>query len=458
MGEAERGPASAAGDDPGGMEGAVAQPFAFGSGQFAIEVKDLGPSHEVFGARVGAPRLECPTPPDRYIAQVLEQRHLPLDALRGLAAIGVVLWHYQHFQTVIPHAPVFGTFLALPYGYGYLGVELFFALSGFVFYAKYFDAIANRATGLRKFVALRISRLYPLLLVTTITVAGLQFILLATTGVFWIYHDNTVQSFAVNLLFFQSAISPVGGSFNGPSWSISVEFWLYLGFFLVSVRFRDRHIVPAVIAAIAISARALHVSGQFAPFNQPFLEGLSMFFLGGLIVDAAERVARLGRWKRELIGAGAIVAALLGLALLHLNALHIIDWLTGEPALFFSLGVTPLLILGTVTSPTLARVGSNRVSKWLGEISYGVYMWHVPLQLAVIAVIVEVGVPLDPGSPLFFVGFLAGCLIVAGLGYRLLERPAQQFLRRVWVDSTGAPYPSSSEEGRCSARRITSVR
>src|ERR1700748_3423388 len=113
-----------------------------------------------------------------------------LDALRGIAALSVVIWHWQHFQSFSGGFKQKGTRLSQPffwalkpiYDAGWAAVDLFFALSGFVFFWLYAPAIRERAIGFGKFAWLRFSRLYPLFFVTLIAAAILQVFFHRATG------------------------------------------------------------------------------------------------------------------------------------------------------------------------------------------------------------------------------------------------------------------------------------
>jgi len=120
-----------------------------------------------------------------------------LDALRGLAALTVVFWHWGHFW--FEGAPVDGfsrtmfplyALLAPLYDYGWIAVDMFFVLSGFIFFWKYEAAIGRRSIGPWRFALLRIARLYPLQLLTLILVAGLQAVYRAQFGHAFVYANN----------------------------------------------------------------------------------------------------------------------------------------------------------------------------------------------------------------------------------------------------------------------------
>ena len=104
-----------------------------------------------------------------------------LDALRGAAALAVVFWHWQHFgamgpveqsleRNLQPQYEVFRIF----YDHGWLAVDLFFSLSGFIFFWLYSQTISQHRIGPTRFFILRFSRLYPLHIATLLFVTIAQ--------------------------------------------------------------------------------------------------------------------------------------------------------------------------------------------------------------------------------------------------------------------------------------------
>ena len=122
---------------------------------------------------------------------------LGLELLRFVAAFAVLIWHYQHFAYVADKAvdlartslPLYGLLQPF-YEAGEHGVWLFWCISGYIFFWKYRDAIHDRSTGGWTFFVLRLSRLYPLHLVTLLLVAILQPIYFGLNGYFFVYQDN----------------------------------------------------------------------------------------------------------------------------------------------------------------------------------------------------------------------------------------------------------------------------
>lgn len=105
-------------------------------------------------------------------------RYRVLDVLRAFASLSVVVWHYQHFYfdptmnrvNIEAQEQPFFWALGLFYRRGALAVDLFFVLSGFIFFTMYSKRIAEKAIGGSEFAALRFSRLYPLHFITLVLV------------------------------------------------------------------------------------------------------------------------------------------------------------------------------------------------------------------------------------------------------------------------------------------------
>jgi peptidoglycan/LPS O-acetylase OafA/YrhL len=208
------------------------------------------------------------------------QRFFSLDVLRGFAALTVVFWHWQHFflfgGPVPPTTaqPLHGVFY-LFYGAGWMAVDLFFSLSGFIFFWLYADAITDRRVSARDFFVLRMSRLYPLHLATLLAVALGQRVFLHLTKGYFIFAFNDRYHFLLNLGMIQAWGFERYFSFNAPEWSVSIEVALYLMFFVLCRLMRAR-----LLPVAALSALGFLVVTRFNPLIG---KGMGGFFVGGCV-------------------------------------------------------------------------------------------------------------------------------------------------------------------------------
>ena len=175
-----------------------------------------------------------PTSPHRFVA---------LDSLRGIAALSIAYFHLGGDGLLL--GSTFHSRLSI-------AVDFFFVLSGFVIFASYHERLAQGFSTAR-FMLLRIGRLWPLHVAILLAFVALEFVPLAIgdgSGAFT--GRRTLETLPANLLLLQTYVHPEGMTWNGPSWSISVELGLYLlAALLLS---RVPRMAPFVFAALAIAA------------------------------------------------------------------------------------------------------------------------------------------------------------------------------------------------------------
>jgi peptidoglycan/LPS O-acetylase OafA/YrhL len=203
-----------------------------------------------------------------------------LDVLRGMAALVVVVWHWQHFfnhEQFHPEQQPFYAVLKPLYLGGWQAVDLFFCLSGFVFFWLYSAKIHARQTTAWAFAVRRFSRLYPLYFATLLAVAVAQWVVRARFGHYLVYTANDPYDFGLQLLMASNWGLERGASFNGPAWSVSVEVLLYAVFYWAS---RRGLIQPWHLALFVL----LGYGGTLLPGPGPseIGGGVFSFFMGGL--------------------------------------------------------------------------------------------------------------------------------------------------------------------------------
>jgi peptidoglycan/LPS O-acetylase OafA/YrhL len=359
-----------------------------------------------------------------------------LDSLRGLAALAIVVWHWQHFYAVSGRwaegwqrtAQPFYPLLKPLYDEGWAAVDLFFPLSGFIFFWLYGEAIRERRIGAGRFAWLRFSRLYPLHVATLVSVAVLQFFFLHATGHYFVYDTNDGQHLASGLLMAQQWLPPtLEQSFNGPAWSVSVEVLLYGAFFVLSLA-GFRGFWPALgVAGLGIA---------LMDWNEFIARGVMGFFLGGAVHFLDQAIQRRPDAARiaRLAGLGAIVLWIVVAVEAYLHPLHGLLPPQDNDDLFlllFIFTVSPLTILALALREQVLGASWKRLS-FLGDISYSTYLLHFPMQLVLALAAVHFAL-----APAFFmqgwtlVAFYLVLMAAGTLSYRRFERPLQDLLRKI---------------------------
>jgi len=336
----------------------------------------------------------------------------------------VLLFHYQHFVIYenwpgpwFDVAP--GAFLLQPiYIFGFFAVQVFWSLSGFVFFNAYYERIrAGTLTGGR-FAQNRLARLYPLSIATLVIVAILQYVYLAQHDTFFVYQENNADAFFLQLFMISSWGPGYHYSFNGPVWSVSVEILIYIIFFLL-VRSRLR---PIVIHAIVwpVVVVLLLLGGTL-----PFIWALGFFFAGGI----GYSVSKLASNRRNTMLVAA--AAVLSLVVVLLAARPILVRLfevTTFRTIWLLLALIPALVLLSLWRPKSTLI--NRGAQALGNLTYSSYLLHFPVQLAIVVVFGALGLHVPWMENWFFVIFFAIVLGLSYLCYRFFERPIENRINR----------------------------
>lgn len=351
---------------------------------------------------------------------------LGLELIRFACAMVVLLFHFQHFAMIgdgVASETLPLTALLWPiYRYGSFGVEIFWCISGFIFYWKYADAIHARLVSARTFFWLRFSRLYPLHVVTLLAVAALQPAYAALAGRSFVY-DNSVASFLLQLALADQWFGSRDMSFNGPIWSVSAEVFVYVLFFL-AMRTVGRRLW-LILAAVGMGLFAIGLGGS----SPPLVCG-GFFFAGGA---AAE-------WLRSARAQARPAESRLLAALIFLIATAVLALVAGgtpgqtEVFVYLLAATPPVLFLLAQDMAWLHRW--QRPIQDAGNLTYSTYLIHFPLQLAVAVAALGLGITVPVGEAWFLAAYIAVVLITGRFVFVRFEGPMQDLVRTVALAPT----------------------
>lgn len=345
-----------------------------------------------------------------------------VDFLRGVAAFAVLVWHYKHFYlegvgaTTLadPSTQPFYAVLWPFYQGGYLAVQFFWVVSGFVFSAVYFQEAAFSQRG---FIVNRLARLYPLHFITLLAVAALQFISMTTVGQPQIYAYNDSYHLALNLAFASGWGLEKGFSFNAPIWSVSAEILVYAAFMFLVRSLRQS---VTLSAALAVGLAMLSVQ----PLPAPLVWQCAAFFFTGVCVFHLLKHVQAG----ERRGAVRLIAAMAVMAVVHVLASRAgAVSSTIQLAVIFA-GLT--LLTAYVEQWGVVQRVFRRV-RLFGDLTYSTYLWHVPLQILILICLdlFEAGRAVA-GQPLFFVLYFLTLYAASAASFHRIEKPARAYVRR----------------------------
>jgi peptidoglycan/LPS O-acetylase OafA/YrhL len=355
-----------------------------------------------------------------------------VDILRGFAALSVVVYHViEHFDwTAFPSTGPLLWFRA-----GWMGVDLFFVISGFVIGLSAFSGIDKSGPSQfqRNFFSRRVARIVPLHYLTM-----LVFIVFITPEMlftdFWgnlISHVFFVQNLSINTI----------GAINGPNWSLAAEMQFYVLMLLVApwLRVSRCWVIAAVFIGIAWAWRygvTLFVQPSPELGSYPLwvaaaaqLPGALDEFVAGLLLA---RLVRSEYGARLLAGQMATRVIIFALAVVALTVTMSIYWRYASYwnyplmvvmwrtllALAFAL---VLLFTITINVTGLARKLLSPFY-YLGTISYGIYLWHLPILLSLKKL-----TWISPSTAVIS-GVVLTC-IFASVSWHFFEQPITQRLR-----------------------------
>lgn len=359
-----------------------------------------------------------------------------LTGLRGFAALWVLLYHVW----ALSGAPL----LALPgvealrlshfLSIGWAGVDLFFCLSAFLLvlpYARWRHAGAARPdTG--RYLKRRFIRIYPAYL------AQLA-ILLVLAWLFGIGRMLTPGELVAHLLLWFNIGREWVAPMLGVWFTLPIEFTFYLLLPLLAPLLDRRRWPWLLLAAIAITIvyRVLMfglVAAEPVPVRVIEIErlpGRLDQFVIGMLAGSAFVAATVRGWRPQH-PARWFVAGVLGIALVIAALIVNADtYWDGHPLLFvwhglFSVALVPMLLGAAWSAKPAMVLLANRAMRHLGAISFGVYLWHMPLVLALVPHL-PASWPTSARFWLLLALVLPATLVLAQLSHVLIEQP---FLRR----------------------------
>ncbi|MBV9829171.1 MAG: acyltransferase [Alphaproteobacteria bacterium] len=326
-----------------------------------------------------------------------------IDGLRAVAVLPVVAFHYE-FYRIAPG--------------GYVGVDIFFVISGYLITRIIWDDIAAGTYGIAEFYERRVRRIFPALFFMFVGVLGAAFLLDFPSELADIGKSIVASVLFVSNIYFYA----IGNYFDDNlranpvlhTWSLSVEeqFYILFPILVFAIRYlAPRHQKPILVAATVLSFIAAVVQVLREPTAAFYLVYFRAWelLIGGLLALDIVPVLR-SRWNNEAVaaaGAAAIAAAIL-----------LYDSSTPFPGLAATLpclGAVAILYSGANAATFVARALSLPPIRFVGLISYSLYLWHWPIFVFYTS--------LSYPSRAVKVALAAGAVAAATASWWFVERP-----------------------------------
>ncbi len=357
-----------------------------------------------------------------------------IDVLRGAAALSVVVYHVIEMGQWTSFPTDHGRMV---FRFGWVGVNLFLVISGFVIGLTALGGFHRQGTAFRApFTRRRLARILPLYLLT-----GLVYILLVESSLLQGPTSWLVTQVTSHLLFLHNLSPKTFGTINGPNWSVALEMQFYLAMLWLTPWIARLPAWRMLFGALLLAAlyrwatTLVLVPGVAQPETQHvlsvWLPGVIDHFALGILLARATR-GEAGTWLAERLRPGwgsfalwALLAAVLlraaGYLLLLPGYWEQVTMIVGMP-LLLALGLAAA-VAAAIAFP-YQHSALHRPLRYLGEISYGIYLWHVPVLLSVLQR------KLDWQGPRLLIFVLCATLLLAAFSWHLMEKPAMERVKR----------------------------
>ncbi len=351
-----------------------------------------------------------------------------LTSLRFFAALHVVLYHTAGISfSVLFAIPMMEQLVSI----GNIAVGFFFLLSGFILSYVYLQD--KQTIDVKKFYWSRIARIYPLYLLTLILDTPFLFLSRVHTYGLRSAVIKTSATFLSNILMIQAWYGRLRGIDN-PNWSLCVEALFYFIFPLVGIflwRLRSRTLyLFSFLSWIFVLAILVHLGARTPNLEMIYKNPLLQMplFLAGISVA---RIQLQSKSEGVIRSAGiriALILAALGMIAAIPFLLKVVPVEDLLILLLLPLYAVIILIFSSVKYP-LARILDSTWMVLLGEASYGLYLFHIPVYHVWIALHWEHTQALYPM-------YLAVSILVSIVSFKYFETPM-----RLWLMSKFRPKP-----------------
>jgi peptidoglycan/LPS O-acetylase OafA/YrhL len=366
-----------------------------------------------------------------------KSHYVILDGLRGVAAIVVVMFHIletfsngDHSRQIINH--------------GYLAVDFFFVLSGFVIGYAYDDRWGKMTLG--GFFKRRLIRLHPMIIIGML-IGAVTFYFQDCSFFPAISQTPVWKLILVTLIGF--TLIPVGPSLdirgwqemhplNGPAWSLFFEYIANILYALFIRKFSNKllaffvFIAGAALIHLAVTSPQGDIIGGWSIDPQQLRIGFTRLlypFFAGLLLS---RIAKPGKIKNAFLWSSLLLVLMLSIPRIGGSQV----WKNGLYDSLTIIFIFPLIVYIGASGNVTGKV-SSRITRFLGDISYPLYITHYPfiyLYMAWIAHNKDLLIGNSPNSIMVLilvsVGVLIAAIVCAYACFKLYDEPVRKWLSR----------------------------
>lgn len=348
----------------------------------------------------------------------VNKRFYSLDIFKIIATIFIVFHHYQQISRVYFQNQV--NFFGGKFNFGYM-VELFFILSGF-FMFSYIKKIKD-GLSFKEFYFRRAKRLLPPVVVSAITYVILLFIYEKIYLQAWSFgRQPSLWGIVITSLGIQDGWVFDNPYINNPTWYISVLFLCYAIFYITTILSQKTTISNKYfyLGMIFIGCGVQTYNINLPLFNTSSCRGFYAFFTG-VLLSIYMNGRKITRKEVMIIIASSII--------IIWNIIFNFDFISNGLVYLLTFILYPSLII-LMCTPIMKQIFASSFWGGLAEISFGAYIWHLPIYIALCIFVKMYSINFDFSNIINMYFYCAIVEVVAILSFVLIERPLQKSFKR----------------------------
>jgi len=332
-----------------------------------------------------------------------------IDGLRALSILPVIFFHFGFAR----------------FSGGYIGVDIFFVISGYLITSLIIREISEEKFSLTKFYERRARRILPLLFFVLFLSTIISFFLFTPNYLVTFYKSALATLFFFSNIFFwsKSGYFETGADVNPifHTWSLSIEEQYYLIFPLIFIFFfklLNKKIIYACLIIIFLGAGISHYLSMFHPSANFYLLPFRVFEICiGVFSAIVLYYYNFSNFKlifKNILSSAGLILLIFSIFLFNEDTL--------SPSL---ISLVPLfgccmIILFTDSNTFIYRILSNRILVFIGLLSYGLYLWHVPL-----LVFYKINFSINDNFDYIIISILT--FLITLITWRYIEQPFRNF-------------------------------
>ena len=341
-----------------------------------------------------------------------------IEILRFISAFSILVWHYQHFnyplKSIDMHTQPFYEYLKIFYNHGYMGVNFFWCISGFIFYWKYGNNIKHLKFS--NFFISRFSRLYPLHFITLILVLFLQNLYFSLNQNYFITQYNDFYHFFLHLFFASNWGFEKGMSFNGVIWSVSIEVLVYALFFILLTTFNKNIFVNILIVIICLFFKVIY---EHLAHN--LIDCALFFFIGGFL----SFILNFKKFYKKFFKLCSLLFILTLFFIVNMNLFNFDNFMY-----IVQIFLYPSLILLSCEI-YFNNKNLTKIFRFLGNLTYSSYLLHFPIQIFISMLYLKIDEEIPFNDNLFFLFYIFVVLILSYYSFKYFEDPCKKKIRNL---------------------------